>query len=353
MNDPAKPIDGPAAQAGRKYLLKPTPSRQMDSSRRMIARAAEGAGRDRALVLGAGGCEEIPLAELADRFAHVTLNDIERNPLETALAGLPAETRAKIDVRVGDLTGVTDEVIAGVRQAIAECDQPGAAIEKMAERVAEQPARGMALEDTYDLLVASCLLSQLDFWLIHRAAEVFENRFPGEGEQLRGSARWTAAVAQLAERLQRRFIDDLAALDFAGRATLLRRVNARLLYRRDGIGRVADRGEVSDAADHGPGPVLRSAVHHRPARPLGVDRASAGTAGRFRSAVRRAGARLGAALAGQRHDRRRLQAAFGQAGVDGQVHDHLPTPLGVGFDDPVRLRRRPTGAPARSRLPTG
>jgi hypothetical protein len=216
VTDPGKPPSDPANQARPKYLLKPTASRQVECSRRMIAQAAEGAGHKQALVLGAGGCEEIPLAELADRFALVTLNDIERDPLETALAGLPAEARAKIEVRVGDLTGVTDEVVAIVRRAIDERGDADAAINAMAAQVAQQPARGMQLEGSYDLVVASCLLSQLDFWLIHRAAEAFETRYPGQGEQLRGSSIWTAALEHLAERLQRRFVDDLAALTSPG-----------------------------------------------------------------------------------------------------------------------------------------
>ena len=196
------------------YQLAPSPSKHVEESRRMILAAGETVHPGRAVVLGAGICEEIPLAELAARFEHVTLNDVDGKLLEQAIAAakLDPPARAKLDVHVADLTGVTEKLIAKFDAALPSISDPAEAIEEMARLVDEETVAEMPIEGKYELVVASCVLSQLHFAITHRSGERFENRFAGQMEQLRASQRWTTALFGLARRMETRFIDGLIGL---------------------------------------------------------------------------------------------------------------------------------------------
>lgn len=195
------------------YVHDPVACQQVAESRRMISAVAEIAQPGRALVLGAGHCAEIPLVALVERFERVTLNDVQAEPLEEgiALAALSDSARAKIDVRVADLTGSNETILAQIGEAIRPASDAGAAIEAMAAAVDRAPLAGLPIDGQYDLIVASCVLSQLHFGVISGAYEAFVARFPGEGDRLRQSLRWTAAMYELARRMERKFIDDLPA----------------------------------------------------------------------------------------------------------------------------------------------
>jgi hypothetical protein len=208
------PQPEPSSAPRGPYLLEPITSRHEQASRRMIFEAAEAVAPNRAVVLGAGACEEIPLADLVARFAHVTLNDVELAPLGRAVAEARIDDRGrqKIITHVGDLTGITEPLLEKIKAAVASSTDAPAAIEQMTALVAGQPASGLLPAGKFDLVVASCVLSQLHFGLTHRAADLFAARFAGRIDELRQSERWTAALYQLARRVEARFIDDLAAL---------------------------------------------------------------------------------------------------------------------------------------------
>jgi hypothetical protein len=203
-------VPGPAGV----YRLTPVVSRHVEESRRLIQAAAETVEPRRAIVLGAGGCAEIPLAALAARFDEIIVNDVDEKLLAQGLeaAGLAAASRAKIRAHLADLTGVTETLLAKIAATLARADNATAALELMARLVDEQPVGGASFEGKYDLVVASCVLSQLHFGLLHRAADLFEERFPGELETLRSSIHWTKALFDMARRMESRLIDDLADL---------------------------------------------------------------------------------------------------------------------------------------------
>lgn len=215
-HDPRQSSDEGAPQRGP-YMLEPIASKHIDESRRMILRAAEAVPPGEVIVLGAGACDEIPLAELVARFRHVTLNDVERERLERALAAArcDAKSREEVDLRIADLTALTEPLVERIEESLSSCDDPVAAIEHMVTIVAEATSGslpGASLGGKHDLVVASCVLSQLHFGLTHRAGDLFERRFPGKRDSLGGAAPWTTALYQLARRMEARFIDDLVAL---------------------------------------------------------------------------------------------------------------------------------------------
>ena len=70
----------------------------------------------------------------------------------------------------------------------------------------------MPIDGQFELVVASCLLSQLHFQLTHAAAARFAARFPGQADALGGSDTWKKSLYAAARRMEDRFIADLAAL---------------------------------------------------------------------------------------------------------------------------------------------
>jgi hypothetical protein len=210
---PAQQLYQPAHVPAEPYTRDPVACQQVEASRHLIKAAADSAHPGRAAVLGAGNCAEIPLAEIAARFEHVTINDVDAAELEKGIAAahLDDAARAKLDVRVADLTSVTDLLVTSIEELLETVDDPDTAIEAMSRLVDDAPLEGMPLDDKYNLIVASCVLSQLHFGLLHRADAAFERRFPRQEVRLRESVRWTSALYEMARRMEQRFIDDLAA----------------------------------------------------------------------------------------------------------------------------------------------
>lgn len=238
---------GAPGQQPATYRLPPIPSRHREASRQMILRVAEGVSPARAIVLGAGPCDEIPVVELATRFSELVLNDIDPRTVATALDTLEIDqiARAKIRCDAADLTGATEPALARVDAALSTAGDVHQALDGMAAALAGQPAVGLTLAGPWatgscDLVVASCLLSQLHFHLAHGAAARFEACYPGQGELLRKSEAWTRSLDELARRIEGRFVEDLAQLVAPGGRVYLSE-SVQMCY----VTRVADGGWTS------------------------------------------------------------------------------------------------------------
>jgi hypothetical protein len=232
MPVPAEPpsVAFPTGAPGRWFRLPAIADTHVAESRALILDAAARVRPGRAIVLGAGPCREIPLAELAGRFEALTLNDHDGPALEAALhaAGLDA---GAVRLLVADLTGVTAEFVREVGRRVDEAADPAEAIEQVA-RVAEatrpEPFRAGG---AFDLVVASCVLAQLHVAACNLAIQRFGARFPDRVDEFRHAERWTGAMFGLARRMESTFIDalhGLAAPD--GRIVLSESVRSCFLY---------------------------------------------------------------------------------------------------------------------------
>ncbi|MGD9720628.1 MAG: hypothetical protein AB7O59_16505 [Pirellulales bacterium] len=205
--------DSPSpAAGGAAYRLAPLACRHIEHSRAWILRAAQSVEPVRAAILGAGACTEIPLAELAERFGEVVLNDIDERLLREAIAAaeLSPTARARLKIVPGDLSGLTQPALAAIGQAISDAADAGTAIDAMAQAVVAAEAAPFPIPGPFDLVVASCVLSQLHFALTHEAAAIFEQRFPGQADTLRTSSAWQAALYATARQIEEKFIANLA-----------------------------------------------------------------------------------------------------------------------------------------------
>jgi hypothetical protein len=211
MSGPVEPTG-----VGKVYRLEPIADEHVAASRRMIRSAAARTRQRRALVLGPGRCQEIPLAELAAQFDEVLLADQDYSVVAAGLAAadLPAESHAKLELRVADLTGLAGPLVRGWQSAVSAATDAQDAIGRMSAVVDEaQPVMlGTLRGARFDLVVASCLISQLTATAIRQAGEIFAGRFASDLGALHAAPRWLASLDQLGQRTDSRFMSWLLKL---------------------------------------------------------------------------------------------------------------------------------------------
>jgi hypothetical protein len=184
--------------------------------------AAELDHRGVAIVLGAGHAFDLPLLALARSFERLVLVDIDDAALAETAAALAGERggAAGIETRVMDLTGINGELVRRIDDAFARADTGIAAVEALARlcrsyrltappHIWDGPAPA-------DLVVSSCVLSQLGWPQRTYAQRQYEQRFgPMPADVEPGFA---AAWTELGLRVQQ---DHINALGSAARTVAL------------------------------------------------------------------------------------------------------------------------------------
>lgn len=172
--------------------------------------------RERAVVLGAGAAFDLPLVDLARQFAKLVLVDIDAQALEQTVSGVfkdPA-LRARLELRVLDLTGINRALLERLEALVAGPGTAGEvldAIERLCHgyRVAPPP-RLLPEGERADLLVSSCVLTQLAWPQRAFAERLYQTRFG----PLRGAAepRWARMWAELELKVQQDHFTALAGV---------------------------------------------------------------------------------------------------------------------------------------------
>jgi hypothetical protein len=178
--------------------------------------AARCAGAKLAVVLGAGHAFDLPLVELARRFERLVLVDIDAQALDRTVAGVFKDQglRAKVEPRILDLTGINgafvrhlEEILTGPGGAAEVADR----LELLCQRYRlSAPPRLLPDGERADLLVSSCVLTQLAWPQRIFAARLFEKRFGpvrGATEQ-----RWARHFSELELRVQQDHFTALAGV---------------------------------------------------------------------------------------------------------------------------------------------
>jgi hypothetical protein len=221
-----------------KYQLTPIADQHRAESHKLILHAADMVKSDSVLILGVGTAEEIPIVDLAARFGKVLLNDIDTASLEATYArlGIPQqdkefllgarsqlerelkyeslspERRAKITLVPADLTGATESLAKSATETLAsETDPASAASALGARREVVQPPE-LQHAEKFDLVVASCIVSQLHVPATERIQEAFVAKFPGQLVTLQKSTVWLTALARYAQKTEAALVSSLAGL---------------------------------------------------------------------------------------------------------------------------------------------
>lgn len=218
MTPPSEPpVVAHVSTGPRQWIrINPVPCQHVQASRGLILEASAAVRPGQAIVLGAGPCREIPLRELADRFARVVLNDHDAGLLSGAIAsaGLDGPQSSRVETLAVDLTGVTSAFLGRVAECLETSDDltATAAVERIARLADEVRPAAFATCERYDLVVASGVLCQLHLEACNRSIALFAARYPGREQEFRQSPAWTRALYGLARRMEDVFIETLHGL---------------------------------------------------------------------------------------------------------------------------------------------
>ena len=177
------------------------------------AHLVESQSREVAVLLGVGPGSDLPLANIARLYDRVLLVDIDADQLrETAARVFPdPETRARVVLLPMDLTGVNrslvgriDDIIDGTRAA-ADAVQAIAGLVR-SYRLREGP-QILPPALRADLMVSSCVLSQISWPQRRYASARLEARFGALDAQL--GREWSQAWTEFELRVQQDHINAL------------------------------------------------------------------------------------------------------------------------------------------------
>ncbi|MEM9490967.1 MAG: hypothetical protein AAGC55_17595 [Myxococcota bacterium] len=218
-------------------VLAPVTCRHVEMSHELIGQAALEVEPGRALILGAGACREIPLVALAQRFQTITLVDQDRPAMDTALASLSedraaADASAEVTTEVRDLTGLTAHLVEGAESCLLVAQSAEQALELLVDLVGEAQLRIDVPDGPWDLVIASCVLTQLHTAALSAITSRFNHFFPDRQALMARSPIWTQAMLELSWRLQRGFMDALLRVSSpSGRIYLSATVQLGMVHR--------------------------------------------------------------------------------------------------------------------------
>jgi hypothetical protein len=173
-------------------------------------------GRGLAVILGVGHAFDLPLVELARSFEKLVLVDIDAEALNATVAGVLKDPglRARTELRFLDVTGINGQLVQRVDEAVASAASAGEAQDRLEALCSNYrlaaPPRLLPSGERADLLVSSCILSQVAWPQRVYAKRVYERRFsavPGPLE-----LRWARHFTDLELRLQQDHLTSLAGV---------------------------------------------------------------------------------------------------------------------------------------------
>ena len=172
--------------------------------------------RGTAVLLGAGQVFDLPLGELVETFERVRLVDIDGAALERTVSAMPLDPTLKqrIELEVADLTGVNRRLLTSIDEIVASAatgDEARARIGGLCRSysLAGGP-RLLPAGTRADLLVSSCLLSQIAWSQPLYARNVYERRFGRLAPT--DAAVWLLPWHELEARVQQDHLNALPAL---------------------------------------------------------------------------------------------------------------------------------------------
>jgi len=177
--------------------------------------ARQTSGHALAVILGAGHAFDLPVVELAKTYEKLILVDIDAEALNATAAGTLKDTalRSRTELRLLDLTGVNGQFVRRVDEAVASARDANDArdrLEALCWTYRLAPPRLLPPDERADLLVSSCVLSQVSWPQRVYARRVYERRFGPLPSQL--ELRWARHFTYLELRLQQDHLTSLAGV---------------------------------------------------------------------------------------------------------------------------------------------
>ncbi len=147
-------------------------------------------------MLGAGLGTEVPLAELARRFERLVLVDLDGRSMLQGLRQVPREFRARVDLKVIDVTSFASLLIDQIEQAAEMSSTVPETFERYGLILDRLEAGAAPNLPKSDFVVSSLLLSEIPRYPFSYAAQAVESRF---GVKLQAWARSDEFFRRLVE----------------------------------------------------------------------------------------------------------------------------------------------------------
>jgi len=127
---------------------------------RLVVEGVPAGSALRLCVLGAGNCYDLDLVTVAEHFSEIHLVDIDAEALEGARARQNSEVEKRLVLHAPvDLTGFLDRLEAWSRMEVTE--------EELLAHPAATGKRLAALLGTFDVVVSTCLVTQMQLSVLH------------------------------------------------------------------------------------------------------------------------------------------------------------------------------------------
>jgi hypothetical protein len=173
-------------------------------------------GRGVAVVLGAGHAFDLPLVKLAGAFETLVLVDIDGEALDTTVRAALKDPglRARTELRLLDLTGISGQFVHRLDEAVAQAHDAAdarARIEALCWTYRLMPPRLVPQDEHVDVLISSCVLSQVSWPHRVYARRTYERRFGALVDPL-DVQRWARHFTYLELRLQQDHLTSLCGV---------------------------------------------------------------------------------------------------------------------------------------------
>ena len=183
----------------------------VDRSTAFVRDAMQRCSHNSVLILGVGAGRELPLTEIAETFDRVVLVDINREELDQAHAAVQA-VNTNCEALSVDLTGLSESIELVIGQVLDAAGDPGSGADLVAAITESLAPTPWDYQDQFDLVIASCVLSQLHVHLSDMILQMFQHRFPGYEPVLLDYERYQAALYQLARLTESQFMEHVNQL---------------------------------------------------------------------------------------------------------------------------------------------
>jgi hypothetical protein len=184
-----------------------------EHNKQLLRRAAELGRGESAAVIGAGKVYDIPVAKLAERYARLTLIDVDGDALAESVrqAGLSPKLRERVRLVTCDVTGSNQAFLERAHSCFESPTDEATYAALLATlhsyRLAAPPV--LAEGGPFDAVFSSMVLSQLATPLTEYAQRRFAERFPESS--LLAAREFQIALAQFTHRMQHDHVQALLA----------------------------------------------------------------------------------------------------------------------------------------------
>jgi|GEM_PF-1528829 len=206
-------------------------------------------------VLGEGELQEVPLDWLTNRFDELWVH-LPGLAYPPALEAIDSSRRSGWHSFTADLTGITEDFLEQVDSILETASAHDATpqLAELAQRIQVQPFRP---ERRFNLVIVSCILSQLHLHVWNQSLERYSARFPDAADSPPSSNQWGQAMFGLARRMEHAFVHSLAQwVEPEGRVYLANavqgcfvRANEHGVWLTEGMFQLTETLELADYVD--------------------------------------------------------------------------------------------------------